>query len=142
MPPDPGPDLTTGARTPAPVRAWHDLVAAPSEDRLREILAPDVVFHSPAVHTPQEGADRTFAYLWAALQVLGPTLEYRHVWTDESSAVLRFTAVVGDKDVSGVDILRWNADGRLVEFTVMVRPLKALQALVVAMGAQLAVQGG
>lgn len=122
---------------PPAVRAWHALVADPTRDGLAALLAPDAVFHSPAVHTPQKGAQLTFAYFWAALQVLGPTLVYDHEWYDEGSAVLRFTATVGGLDLGGVDIIRWDASGRLVEFTVMVRPFKALQALVAAMGAEL-----
>lgn len=123
--------------TPDVVAAWHALVEAPDAKRLRALLAPDVTFRSPAVHTPQEGADRTFAYLWAALQVLGPTLRYEREWRDDESAVLMFSAVVDDLQVGGVDIIRWNSEGRIVEFTVMARPFKALQALIRAMGAEL-----
>lgn len=130
----------TSDRTPAAIRAWHDLVAAPDPQKLRDLLASDVVFCSPAVHTPQAGPDLTFAYLWAAVQVLGPTLRYRHEWYDEHSAVLRFTATVDSLDVEGVDIIRWDGDGRIVEFTVMARPFKGLQALITAMGAQLGMQ--
>lgn len=123
--------------TPNAIRAWHALVARPDPDALRALLAPGVVFRSPAVHTPQEGAERTFAYLWAAIQVLGPGLDYRHEWHDENSAVLMFTAVVDGLTVEGVDIIRWDADDRIVEFTVMARPYKGLQALIGAMGRQL-----
>jgi len=85
----------------------------------------------------RRGANRTTAYLAAALVVLGPTLRYVHQWYAEDSAVLEFEAELGGLTVHGVDILRWNADDRLVEFTVMVRPLRGLQHLVTLMAAQL-----
>ncbi|PPJ25825.1 polyketide cyclase [Nocardia nova] len=126
--------------TPPPVTAWHRLVDNPDAAGLRDLLAPDVVFRSPAVNTPQNGRDRAFAYLWAALQVLGPTMTYSQEWYEGDSAVLRFSASVDELVIDGVDIIRWDADGRLTEFTVMIRPFKALQAVVDAMGTQLARQ--
>ena len=123
--------------TPDTLRRWHALVAEPDPDRLTELLAPEVVFRSPAVHAPQEGRDRAHAYLWAALAVLGPSLTYVHEWHDERSAVLRFTARLDGLDLDGVDLVTWDAAGRVTEFAVMVRPLRGLQALVTAMGAEL-----
>lgn len=119
---------------PAPVRAWHDIVRTRDLDRLDALLADDVVFRSPAVHTPQEGRALTTAYLTAALAVLGPGLTYHRELVGEDSAMLEFTTVVGGKQVHGIDLMRWGGDGRLVEFTVMVRPLQGLTALVEAMG--------
>jgi hypothetical protein len=69
--------------------------------------------------------------------VLGPHLAYHRQLWDEESAVLEFTTEVGGKQVHGVDMLRWGPDDRLVEFTVMVRPLQGLTALVEEMGATL-----
>lgn len=119
---------------PAPVRAWHDVVRTQDLDRLDDLLADDVVFRSPAVHTPQEGKALTTAYLTAALLVLGPGLTYHRELVGEDSAMLEFTTVVGGKQVHGIDLMRWDGEGRLVEFTVMVRPLQDLTALVEAMG--------
>ena len=79
----------------------------------------------------------TTAYLSAAMLVLGPTLTYHHEWYDESSAVLEFTAELDGRTVHGVDMLRWDADDRLVEFTVMVRPFSGLTTLMEKMAAQL-----
>ena len=122
---------------PAVVSAWYDFASNPDLESLRAMLSPEVTFRSPAVHTPQEGPQVTEAYLWAALQVLGPTIEYVHEWYDESSAVLMFTATIDGRDVSGIDIIEWDEAGRIVNFTVMARPLKGLQALITAMGAEL-----
>ena len=126
---------------PAAVARWHEVVdcgdAARREDLMAALLADEVVFCSPAVHTPQRGRDLTSAYLRAAVQVLGPTLSYERQLFGEDSAVLEFRADLDGMAVHGVDLLRWGPDDRLVEFTVMVRPLKGLQALVEQMGAAL-----
>ena len=84
------------------------------------------MFRSPAVHTPQEGKALTTAYLSAALVVLGPTLTYVREWYGEDSAVLEFEAELDGLTVHGVDMLTWDSDGRLTDFTVMVRPFKGL----------------
>lgn len=122
---------------PEPLRRWHAVAQARDAALLDDLLADDCVFRSPAVHTPQEGRTLTTAYLSAALEVLGPTLDYQHEWWDENSAVLEFTAELDGLTVHGIDMLRWNADGRLTEFTVMVRPYKGLTALMEQMLAQL-----
>lgn len=127
---------------PAPIAAWHEVASSPSPEKLRGLLAANATFRSPAVHTPQEGPELTFAYLWAATQVLGPTLEYVHEWYDDTSAVLKFTATVDGMDVHGVDIIEWDEDGKITDFTVMVRPLKGLQALINAMAAELKKNAG
>lgn len=122
---------------PAPVAAWHEVAASRDPAGLDALLADDVVFRSPAVHTPQQGKAITTAYLRAAMVVLGPGLTYLDEWYGEGSAVLEFTSVVDGLTVHGVDMLRWGDDGLLTSFTVMVRPMKGLHALVAAMGAEL-----
>lgn len=126
---------------PDAVRRWHAVVdcADPSERSalLTDLLADDVVFRSPAVHAAQEGRRLTTAYLEAAMVVLGPTLTYERELVTGASACLEFRADLDGIAVHGVDLLRWDDDGRLVDFTVMVRPMKGLQALVARMAAQL-----
>jgi len=122
---------------PAPLSAWHRVAETRDAGLLDDLLDADCVFRSPAVHTPQEGKAVTTAYLSAALVVLGPTLRYRHEWYDDSRAVLEFTAELDGLTVHGIDMLRWGADGRLVEFTVMVRPFKGLTTLMEKMAAEL-----
>jgi hypothetical protein len=125
---------------PAAVAAWHRLVESRDPAGLASLLAQDVVFRSPAVHTPQEGREITTAYLTAALAVLGPTVRYEHEWYSADSAVLEFKADIDGIAVHGVDMMRFDADGRIVEFTVMVRPMKGLNRLVEEMGKLLAAQ--
>ena len=122
---------------PAPLRRWHAVVEAKDPALLDDLLADDVVFRSPAVFAPQEGKPLTAGYLTAALEVLGPSLRYVSQWHDQASAVLEFEADLGGVYVQGVDILRWNAEGKLVSFTVIVRPLRGLQKLVELMARQL-----
>lgn len=126
---------------PAPVQAWHEIARTRDPAGLDALLGDDCVFRSPAVHTPQEGKALTTAYLRAAMVVLGPTLRYLDEWHSEQdgagSAVLEFECEVDGKVVHGVDMMRWGADGRLTSFTVMIRPVKGLEAVMAAMGAEL-----
>jgi hypothetical protein len=128
------PDL---AGRPAALRAWHAVVSSKDATRLDDLLADDVTFRSPAVFAPQEGKALTAHYLRAAIVVLGPTLRYVAEWHDELSAVLEFEADVAGVYIQGVDMLRWNQADKLVGFTVMVRPLRAVQQLIESMGKQL-----
>jgi hypothetical protein len=123
---------------PAALRAWHAVVEAQDPALLDKLLAEDVEFRSPAVFAPQKGKALTAAYLSAALVVLGPSLRYVSEWYDDGSAVLEFEASLDGLYVQGVDMLRWNAEGKLVSFTVMVRPLRGLEKLIELMARQLA----
>ena len=123
---------------PETITRWHEVVAAKHPGLLDALLADDAVFRSPAVHTPQEGKELTTAYLGAAMVVLGPTLTYHHEWYDASSAILEFTAELDGLTLHGIDMIRWDDAGRIAEFTVMVRPFKALQKLMELMLVQLA----
>jgi hypothetical protein len=122
---------------PAALRGWHAVVEAKDPALLDGLLADDVVFRSPAVFTPQQGKVLTRHYLASALAVLGPSLRYVGEWHDDGSAVLEFEAELDGLYVHGVDMLRWNGDGKLVSFTVMVRPMRGLQKLIELMAAQL-----
>src|SRR6201995_475810 len=114
---------------PVAVQAWHRVAESRDPAGLDDLLEDACVFRSPAVHTPQEGKALTTAYVSAALVVLGPTLTYRHEWRDDDSAEREFTAEPDGLTLHGIDMLRWGPDGRLTEFTVMVRPYKGLTAL-------------
>jgi hypothetical protein len=122
--------------------AWHAYMTGGADPAaLRAMLADDCVFHSPVVHTPQAGADKVFAYLHAASDVLGgDSFSYLRELVDGDTAMLEFACVVDDVQVNGVDIIRWNAAGRIEDFKVMVRPLKAINKVWERMGAMLAAQ--
>lgn len=122
-----------------PIERWHLIVKERSAAGLDALLAEDVVFHSPVVHTPQRGKAITTAYLTAAMHVLGnDTFTYVREVIGERDAVLEFTAEIDGIHINGVDMLRWNDDGQVTDFKVMVRPLKAVNLLHQMMKAMLA----
>lgn len=121
----------------AALARWHAVVRSRDAAGLRALVAEDAVFRSPAVHTPQEGRDTVVGYLTAAFTVLGPHLAYEREWLGKDSAVLQFRTEVGGLDVHGVDLITWGEDGLITDFTVMVRPAKALQVVIEHMGAEL-----
>lgn len=118
--------------TPAVIERWIEFIDSHHHDpeRLDAMLAEDVVFHSPALFTPQEGRATTAKYLNAAAQVLGGN-DFRYVgqWFAEKSAVLEFVATVDGLYVNGIDMITWNDDELIDSFKVMIRPFKGLQAL-------------
>jgi hypothetical protein len=124
---------------PQALRRWHEIVATGNAAALDDLLAEGVVFYSPVVHTPQAGRAKTRLYLGAAMQVLfGGEFRYTDEWIGETSAVLEFSTKIGVIEVNGVDIIGWNEDGRIDRFKVMLRPLKAIQAVQDEMAAMLA----
>ena len=123
---------------PRPIEQWHQVVKSRDLRALQELLAEDVVFLSPVVHTPQAGRAITLAYLQAAMQVLNnATFRYPNEWYGSDSAVLEFECEVEGIRVNGIDMIHWNAAGRICRFKVMVRPLKAVNKLHELMGREL-----
>ena len=127
---------------PAALRAWHAIAEARDPALLDDLLADEVEFRSPAVFAPQKGKAVTTLYLTGALIVLGPTLRYISEWHDGHSAVLEFEADLDGTYVQGIDMLRWDAAGKLVSFTVLVRPLRGLEKLIELMAQQLQPDSG
>ena len=124
------------------IERWHQNLRGELPGGLDELLDDDVVFYSPVVFTPQQGKDVTKLYLGAAFSTLaapsastadagdsGPRFRYTKEVLAGDTAVLEFETTVGGKYVNGVDIIRCNAHGRIVEFKVMVRPLQAINML-------------
>ena len=109
---------------------WHQLIKNADPSGLDDILADDATFHSPVVHTPQLGKALTKMYLSAAFVVLaGEQFRYVREVVGEREAVLEFKTVVDGIEINGVDIISWNDEGKISEFKVMVRPLKAINML-------------
>ena len=112
---------------------------------LHELLDDDVVFYSPIVYTPQRGKAITMLYLQAASQTLpgekSSSGESGFRYTKQvlagDAAVLEFETTVEGKYVNGVDIIRCNEAGRIVEFRVMIRPLQAVNLVHQQMAAML-----
>lgn len=117
---------------------WHQLVEQRDPRGLDALLAEDVVFYSPVVHTPQSGKALTTGYLSAAFAVFfNDSFRYVREVRGEFDAVLEFEVKIDGITVNGVDMLKWNAANQLVEFKVMLRPLKAINLIHQKMGASL-----
>jgi hypothetical protein len=127
----------------AVVERWHRFMRGESPGALDELLADDVVFYSPVVYRPQEGKAITTLYLTAAAQALpgsdpstgadgkpsGGRFRYTKQVVAGDTAVLEFETSVDGKYVNGVDIIRCDQQGKIVEFKVMIRPLQAVNAV-------------
>ncbi|WP_086618003.1 nuclear transport factor 2 family protein [Erythrobacter tepidarius] len=106
---------------------------------LSALIADDCVFHSPVVHTPQAGKPIVMAYLIAAAQVLGnDSFRYVRELVDGEEMMLEFVTEIDGIVINGVDIIRWSPEGKITDFKVMVRPLKAINKVWELMAAQLA----
>jgi hypothetical protein len=118
--------------------AWHRYMQTHDPALLAELIAPDAVFHSPVVHTPQEGRDKVLMYLTAAGHVFSDTgFIYVRELVDGPEALLEFTATVDGIHVNGIDLIRFDLEGKIIDFKVMVRPLKAMNKLWEMMAAKL-----
>ena len=117
---------------------WHDYFGSNDPQKLKDMLADDAVFHSPVVHTPQKGAALVFAYLHAAGSVFGDTnFKYVDEIVDGQKMMLEFTSEIDGIHVNGIDIIHWNDEGKIQDFKVLVRPMKAMNKLWEQMGAML-----
>jgi hypothetical protein len=141
------------ARIEPVVEKWHAFLRG--QGSLDELLDDDVVFFSPIVYTPQEGKAITTMYLQAAGQTLpgdssgdqaaggngankaGGAFRYTKEVLAGDTAVLEFETTVEGKYVNGVDIIRCNDAGKIVEFRVMLRPLQAINLVHRQMAAML-----
>lgn len=115
-------------------------IAAGDEDTAVAILADDVEFRSPAVHTPYHGKEQVEGILRLVATVF-ENFRYTNEWRDGRTTILFFEANVGDRELQGVDILEEDGAGRIQTFTVMIRPLSGLQALAGTMAARLGLTG-
>jgi hypothetical protein len=116
--------------TEHPIAVWHRLLEERNPRGLDALLDSDAVFFSPVVHTPQRGKKVTAMYLAAAFQVLfNPTFRYVREIVGNTDAMLEFETEVDGVLINGVDIIKWNEAGQIVEFKVMLRPLKAINLI-------------
>jgi hypothetical protein len=120
------------------VERWHRHLRGELPGGLDELLADEVVFYSPVVYTPQQGKEVTKLYLTAAASTFtggssgkasGGGFRYTKQVIAGDTAVLEFETTMGGKYVNGVDIIRADEQGRIVEFRVMIRPLQAVNAV-------------
>ena len=129
------------------IENWHRHIRGEFPGGLDELLADDVVFYSPIVFTPQKGKEITKMYLGAAGNTIGgdekqvggggSTFRYTKEILSGNHAMLEFESRIDGKYLNGVDIISCNAEGKISEFKVMIRPLQAINATHKAMAAML-----
>jgi ketosteroid isomerase-like protein len=121
-----------------PIENWHQVAAKKDVHGLDALLADDAVFYSPVVHTPQVGKRITKKYLAAAFEVFfNESFRYVRELRGERDAVLEFEVALEGIQVNGVDMIKWNDAGKITEFKVMLRPLKAVNLIHQKMAAML-----
>lgn len=109
---------------------WHEMVAANALDRLASISADDVVFRSPAFYKPYRGKEALRIVLSNVMTVFEGFAYHRTLTSaDGLNVMLEFSAHIGGTQLKGIDLIRFNADGKIAEFEVMIRPMNALMAL-------------
>ena len=126
---------------PRVIERWLDHIGTGRADELEAMLAEDAVFYSPAVFSPQNGRATTMAYLLAAEKLFFSNdtgFRYVEKWMGPHSAVLHFAAEVNGLSLEGIDMIHWNDDDKITEVKVMMRPFKALQAVIATMAELLA----
>jgi len=117
---------------------WHRVVESRNASGLNALLADNVIFHSPVVHTPQVGKAITRLYLTAALAVLfNESFRYVREIVSDRDAALEFVVEIDGISVNGVDMIAWDDEGKIVDFKVMLRPLKAINLIHQKMAAML-----
>lgn len=124
--------------TLATLSTWHEVVRTKNMKGLSSLLADNVVFYSPVVHTPQVGKTVTLQYLSAASHVLfNESFRYVRELTGARDAALEFQVEIDGISVNGIDMIKWDDEGKIVEVKVMIRPLKAINLLHQKMAAML-----
>lgn len=127
------------ANAAASLALWHQMVASRELSELPKILHPEAVFRSPMAHVPYESAQAVMLILSTVIEVFEDFSYHRQLTSaDGLNAVLEFSARVGERQLKGVDLIRFDEQGRIVDFEVMIRPLSGLQALGAEMGRRLA----
>ncbi|WP_256414853.1 nuclear transport factor 2 family protein [Acinetobacter sp. 5862] len=118
---------------------WHQMIKTGDLSNLNELLADDVVFRSPVAFKPYEGKHVVFFILTNVIQVFENFTYHREFYTEDGeNVVLEFSANVSGKSLKGIDMVRFNAQGKIIDFEVMIRPMSDLAALAEKMGARFA----
>ena len=113
---------------------WHAFVATGNADLLGPLLSEHIVFRSPFVQSPILGRTATLLVLTTVVQIFENFRYHRQFTAGSHDAALEFGANIGKWQLKGVDLIRFNELGEMLEFEVMIRPIKALQALGEEMG--------
>ena len=107
---------------------WHRALLDEDSALLNDILHDDVVLLSPTVGTPKEGKKLVHFILTTVFDVF-EDFTYQREWVDSNDMALEFSAKVAGRSVKGVDLIKWNDEGKIIHFEVAMRPLRGVQAL-------------
>ena len=117
-------------KTHSYLKKWHEGLISNDPKLLDDILDESCVFTSPIVFKPIEGKEMSKLYLMGAGQTFDmDRFKYVRELVDGLDSVLEFETYIDDISVNGVDIIRWNDEGKIIDFKVMIRPLRAIEAL-------------
>jgi hypothetical protein len=123
----------------ASLEKWHKMVETEDLSTLSSIVHPDAIFRSPMAFKPYAPAPALVMILQTVVTIFQDFTYHRQFASDDKlNVVLEFSATVRDKQLKGIDMIRFDEEGRIVEFEVMIRPFSALQTLGAEMGARLA----
>ena len=129
----------TLAITKQSLKNWHQMIQTGDLSILSNLLADDVVFRSPIAYKPYEGKQVVFFILTNVIQVFQDFTYHREFYSEDGeNAVLEFSANVSGKSLKGIDMIRFNEHGQIIDFEVMIRPMSGLAALAEQMGARIA----
>lgn len=121
------------------LQTWHQMVKVGDLTNLGDLLAEDVVFRSPVAYQPYEGKHVVFFILTNVVQVFEDFTYHREFYTEDGlNVVLEFSANVSGKSLKGIDMIRFNEQGKIIDFEVMIRPMSGLAALAEKMGERFA----
>lgn len=116
---------------------WHRFVETKNEDILRPLFAETTVFRSPFVHQPIPGRPASLLILTTVVQIFENFRYHRTFASGTHDAALEFSANIGELRLKGIDLVKFDAAGKIIEFEVMIRPFRALEALSTRMSARI-----
>ena len=126
-------------QTQESIARWHEMLANRDMSILNELLADDIVFRSPVAFNPYSGKLVVFFIFINVIQIFENFTYHREFYTEDGlNVVLEFSANIGDKKLKGIDMIRFNEEGQMVDFEVMIRPKSGIEALATLMGQRMA----
>ena len=117
------------------IEDWHEMLKTRDMSILNNLLDDQVVFRSPVAFKPYSGKQVVFFILTNVIQIFENFTYHREFYSEDGlNVVLEFSANIGEKKLKGIDMIQFNAEGKMIDFEVMIRPKSGLEALANLMG--------